>query len=91
VADTTLDRDRGEKRAAYARGGVATYWIINLVDRQLEIYTDPAPTGYRQERVLKSDEQVAVLIDGTEIGRTAVSDLLPRTIPGGGMGPENNP
>ncbi|MFI5456014.1 MAG: Uma2 family endonuclease [Isosphaerales bacterium] len=91
VADTTLDRDRGEKRAAYARGGVATYWIINLVDRQLEIYTDPAPTGYQRERILKSDEQVAVMIDGTEIGRTAISDLLPRTIPGGGMGPENNP
>jgi Uma2 family endonuclease len=91
VSDTTLDRDRGEKRSAFARGGVSTYWIVNLVDRQLEIYTDPAPTGYRQERVLKPDEQVAVMIDGTEIGRIAVSDLLPRTVPGGGRGPGNNP
>jgi Uma2 family endonuclease len=91
VSDTTLDRDRGEKRSAYARGGVSTYWIVNLVDRQLEIYTDPAPTGYRQERVLKPDEQVAVLIDGTEIGRIVVSDLLPRAVPGSGKGPENNP
>jgi Uma2 family endonuclease len=91
VADTTLDRDRGEKRLAYARGGVATYWIVNLVNRQLEIYTDPSPTGYAQERILKADEQVAVVLDGTEIGRIAVSDLLPRAVPGVGNGPDGNP
>ena len=32
VSDTTLDRDRGEKGFAYARGGVGTYWIVNLVE-----------------------------------------------------------
>jgi Uma2 family endonuclease len=91
VSDTTLDRDRGEKRSAYARGGVSTYWIVNLVDRQLEIYTDPSATGYRQERILKPDEQVAVVLDGTEIGRIAVSDLLPRIPAGGGNGPGTHP
>ena len=76
---------------AYARGGVSTYWIVNLVARQLEIYTDPVSTGYRREQVLKADEQVVVLIDGIEVGRITVSDLLPRAVPDSGTGQENNP
>ena len=35
----TLDRDRNEKLPAYARGGIGVYWIVNLVDRQVEVYT----------------------------------------------------
>jgi Uma2 family endonuclease len=37
VADTTHDRDRGVKALAYARGGIQEYWIVSLVDRQVEI------------------------------------------------------
>ena len=47
VSDTSLSWDRGEKLLAYARAGVPIYWILNLVDRQLEIYSDPTPTGYQ--------------------------------------------
>jgi Uma2 family endonuclease len=78
VADTTLDRDRGEKEAAYARGGVPTYWILNLVDRQLEICTGPTPTGYRDRRILPPGEHVSLSIDGNEIGRIVVGSILPR-------------
>ena len=42
VSDSTLARDRGEKRAAYARGRISVYWIINLVDRQVEVYSGRA-------------------------------------------------
>jgi Uma2 family endonuclease len=77
VSDATLDRDRGEKQLAYARGGVSTYWIVNLVDCQLEIYTDPAETGYRQRRVLTAAEEVTVTLDGRELGRFPVSAILP--------------
>lgn len=45
VALTSLDRDRGEKLLAYARGGVPVYWIVNLVDRQIEVHTGPTPPG----------------------------------------------
>ena len=78
VSETTLDRDRGEKKLAYARGGVTAYWIVNLVDRQVEIYTGPTPTGYRDQRIVRSDEHVDLLLDGHVIGRIAVSAILPR-------------
>ncbi len=78
VADTTLDRDRGEKESAYARGEVPAYWIVNLVDHQLEVCTEPSPTGYRDRRILRPGEQVSLHLDGNEVGRIAVSAMLPR-------------
>jgi Uma2 family endonuclease len=76
VSDTTLDRDRGEKQLAYARGGVPIYWIVNLVDHQVEIYIGPTPTGYRDRRVLTPNEQIPVVLDGQEIGQITVRAVL---------------
>jgi Uma2 family endonuclease len=91
VADTTLDRDRGEKETAYARGGVPTYWILNLVDRQLEICTGPTPTGYRERRILPPGEHVSLTIDGKEIGRIVVASILPRNRVVDGTGAKEAP
>ncbi len=43
VADSSLQFDREEKGSLYARARIAEYWIVNLIDRVLEIYRDPAP------------------------------------------------
>jgi Uma2 family endonuclease len=52
VSDTTLAYDRSAKASLYAAGGVADYWIINLVQWQLEVYRQPVadpsqPHGHR--------------------------------------------
>lgn len=49
VADDTLDFDRGVKAQLYARAGITDYWIINLVDRQVELHRDPTPDGFYQD------------------------------------------
>lgn len=41
VSDTTLRYDRRTKAGLYARHGVADYWIINLIDRHIEVHRDP--------------------------------------------------
>jgi Uma2 family endonuclease len=41
VAETSLGFDRVEKGSLYARAGIADYWVVNLVDRVLEVYRDP--------------------------------------------------
>ena len=43
VAESSLTFDRRRKGSLYARAGIADYWIVNLVDRVLEIYRNPAP------------------------------------------------
>lgn len=41
VSDTTLAKDRGLKAQIYAKESIQEYWIINLVDRMLEVYRNP--------------------------------------------------
>ena len=43
VSESSLAFDRGHKGSVYARAGIADYWIVNLVDRVLEVYREPAP------------------------------------------------
>jgi Uma2 family endonuclease len=76
VSDTSLSWDRREKLSAYARAGVPIYWILNLVDRQLEIYSDPTATGYQDCQILGLADHGRVVIDGVEVGVIAVADLL---------------
>jgi Uma2 family endonuclease len=79
VSDTTLPRDRGEKWINYARSGIPVYWIVNLVDRQVEIYTHPTATGYGSRVVyalFPSAQSAPVVIDGIEVGQVAVSEIL---------------
>ncbi len=65
------------------------YWIVNLVDRQLEIYTEPGPAGYGQRRVLGPNDQAWVTVGGQEIGPIAVAVILSQTRSGTGTHPTN--
>ncbi len=76
VTETTQGRDRCEKLAAYARGRIPVYWIVDLIERRVEVYTDPAPDGYARREDFASGSDVPVVIDGVEIGRIAVAAIL---------------
>lgn len=81
VSDSTLDRDRGMKLRTYARAGVCCYWIVNLVDRQVEVYADPAPTAdvprYGPPAVYMPGDAVPLTLDGQLVGHVGVADVLP--------------
>jgi Uma2 family endonuclease len=77
VADSSLDRDRGLKLAIYARAGVPVYWIVNLVDRRIEVYSRPSAAAYADRRDFSQGDEIPVALDGQEIGRIRVADLLP--------------
>lgn len=47
VADSSLRYDRDEKAKLYAACGVPEYWVVNLVDRVVEVHRDPTAGGYR--------------------------------------------
>jgi Uma2 family endonuclease len=49
-----LAYDRFRKGSLYARSGISDYWIINLIDNQLEVYRAPVvdpshPYGFRYQ------------------------------------------
>jgi Uma2 family endonuclease len=74
VADTSLDYDRGVKRALYARYGIPELWIVNLVDRTVEVCRSPGPDGYASVTMA---ERGAVLEPERVPGaRISVADIL---------------
>ena len=82
VADSSLSEDRNRKASAYAAAGIPEYWIVNLIDRTLEVYRVPRldasqPSGwaYTDETVFTSGQAVAPLAVPTIT--VAVADLLP--------------
>jgi Uma2 family endonuclease len=82
VALSRLRFDREHKGSLYARARIADYWIVNIPDRRLEVYRDPAPDAaapfaWRYGRVvtLGPDERVAPL--AVTAALITVADLLP--------------
>lgn len=81
VADATLQRDRTLKKRLYARAGIPVYWIVNLLEKQVEVYTEPAGTAdrfdYRHRQDYGPADKVPLILEGREIGCLAVQELLP--------------
>jgi len=81
VSDSTLARDHGMKKRIYARARIPVYWIVNLVDNQIEIYTDPTgPTkrpDYRHKQIYKPGDSIPLVLDGKEMAKIDVNDILP--------------
>lgn len=75
IADTTLAYDRGKKLAAYARGGIPEYWILDLAGETLEVCRGPENGGYAQRQVIAADGRVWPLASPTQ--GVLVKDLLP--------------
>jgi Uma2 family endonuclease len=77
IAESSLATDRSVMTKIYARAGIPVYWIVNLVDRQIEVYTQPSDDEYQSRQDFALDQDVPVVIDGREIGRIPVSDIVP--------------
>lgn len=59
VADSSLRSDREFKAPLYARHGVAEYWLVNLVDRKVEIFRGPSGDGYATVVAVSGNETIA--------------------------------
>jgi Uma2 family endonuclease len=75
VVDTSADSDRAVKVPLYARSGIGEIWLIDLAERLVEVYTEPASTGYRAKQTLEPSSHLA---PGALPGlRLAVADCFP--------------
>ena len=82
VSDTTLAFDRSDKASLYARAGIADYWIVNLIDRCVEVHREPAADPkarfghtYRSRQIIGPDGSIEpAAAPGHSV---AAADLLP--------------
>src|SRR5712692_2431240 len=82
VAESSLAYDRVHKASLYARAEIQDYWIVNLVDRVLEVHRDPgpdpsAPYGWRYRSIATLAPPAAVAPLAFPAAQVAVADLLP--------------
>jgi len=81
VANSSLLRDQRDKTRIYARAGIPAYWIINLVDRRIEVYTQPSgPTAvpaYGAFQTFQPGDSVPLVLDGATVGSVPAAELLP--------------
>lgn len=81
VADSSLLRDQRDKARIYARAAIACYWVVNLVDRQIEVHTNPSgPTAapsYGSLIAYTTADAIPLVLDGMQVATIPVADLLP--------------
>lgn len=81
VSDSTLYQDQTWKKRIYAQANIVTYWIVNLSERQIEVYSQPSgpsdnPT-YHQLITYHEADQIPVILNNQKVAQLLVRDLLP--------------
>ncbi len=81
VSDSTLAGDRADKGRIYSRSTIPTYWILNVADRQVEVYTSPsgpvALPAYAQRHDCLPNDSVPLPLGGAVVTHLPVALLLP--------------
>jgi Uma2 family endonuclease len=77
VSDSSLTVDSSEVLEINARESILMYWIVNIPKRRIEVYRRPEEGRYAEQQVYGPDDEVPVVLDGREVGRIRVRDVLP--------------
>jgi len=74
TAHTTLLAYRTAKLQLYAEAGIPEYWIVNLLEQQVEVHTQPSGQAYAVTQVYRSGDTIDLgFAPGTSV---AISDIL---------------
>ena len=80
VSDSSLYIDRYDKGRIYAQNGIPVYWIVNVVDKVIEVYTQPGGTGDAAAYAQRTDYPVGtaapVVLDGATVGAITVAEVM---------------
>ena len=81
VSDSSLDTDRRDKGPIYAHARLPEYWVINIPDRQVEVYSQPpGPMGlpaYGVQQIYKAGQSFPFMLNGIMVATVAVDELMP--------------
>jgi Uma2 family endonuclease len=75
IADSRLEFYRSRKGPLYASSCITEYWIVNLVDRCIEVYRDPSAGVYSSCRRVMPGESITPL--NAPGGGIPVLDIIP--------------
>jgi Uma2 family endonuclease len=80
VAASSLTRDRTDKARIYARAAIPVYWVVNVTERVIEVYTQPSghtsAPAYGKRDDYPVGTSVPVVLDGQVIGTIVVAEVM---------------
>jgi Uma2 family endonuclease len=80
VADSSVECDRTIKKRIYARAGIPVYWIVNLPERQIEVYSQPDNSSersdYQQCQIFDPTTEVPIYLHGEIVGGLKGQDIF---------------
>lgn len=80
VSASSLAIDRNDKTRIYARASIPVYWVVNVPEKLVEVYTQPTGTGdaaaYAHRQDYAPGSAVPVVLDGAQVGTVSASDIF---------------
>ena len=80
VANSSLMRDRNDKGRIYSRAGIPIYWLVNLVENRIEVYTQPSgpceDPAYASCEMFTAGQSIPLTLDGKVEATLDVSEFL---------------
>ncbi len=80
VSDVTYNRDLGVKWRRYAAVSIGAYWIVNLTQKRIEVYSRPSGNGpaaaFQEVKFYGPDAEVPLILDGREQGLVSVKEVV---------------
>lgn len=81
VSDSSLVTDQDFKLLLYARNKIPIYWIVNFIDKRVEVYTLPRGGKnpiYRNRTDYTITDTVPVIVQGQTLGLLPVNEFIPQ-------------
>ncbi len=79
VGDSSMIDDRRYKGELYAKARIAEFWLVNLIERKIEVYTKPRGGKYQKKLEYFEKETVPLVLEGVKIADLPVSELLTKS------------
>jgi Uma2 family endonuclease len=76
VAESSLRRDRGVRKRIYAKAAIPVYWIVNLVDKVVEVHASPQEGDYQPAKVFGKEDKLPIELDGKRVGEISIATLF---------------
>jgi Uma2 family endonuclease len=77
AANTSLQRDTLDKTRVYAADAIPEYWVVDVTNRRVEVYSSPAGGAYTAHRTLHPGDTLPLTLDGAAVAALPVADLVP--------------
>ncbi len=76
VGNTSAEDDRRYKGPLYAQEEIAEFWLVDVAQRTIEVFTEPGAGKYQRTVVYRANDAIALVLDGAVVAEVGVDDLI---------------